>query len=548
MKKVLSVILSLIMVTMALTACSGNAQTGGETAGNTDSMAEDNNTAAESSETPVAEDTAGEEDAPDLSEHVTLKWYLCGSDNVTDDAAVLEKANQILGAKLNMTLQPIWGSWSDFEEGKVSLSINGGDDVDIYFTSSWTENAYMAFARKGAYVRLDDPENNLFEKYGSDLYDVIPEMLINSARIEGSDGKGIYAVPGYKDVATQNTWDVNVTLLEKYGYTLADIENTDYYGFGEILKTVKEGEGSQFYPLLVEGAVLERMVTNGIIVTGDASTNNLLSYYINPTDVSQEGAYGNVLLNKFATDEYKKFVEQTREYFLAGYIDPAMGNAQQASDVRTAKQLTGDYLIGTQSYSYGYETEMTIQRGITVAYVPCTPAYIDTTSPQGAMMAISSVSKNPERAMMFLNLLNTDVELMTLLNYGVEGLHYDMADGEVVFLDKRNDYQPWRNGMGNVTLLPPQEGQGADFQDQFKAYYGAAKSIPIVGFAVDATPIETEMAALANVAAEYALALSTGAVDPAEKLPAFLAELEKNGMQKVLDEANSQLEAFLAAQ
>lgn len=543
MKKVLSVFLSVVMLAVTLTACGGNAETGGATTGDTAATSESGGDAGAADETTEAPTETEGEEAPDLSEHVTIRWYLCGSD-VTDDTAVLEKANEILNEKLNMTLQPIWGSWADFEEGNVNLSINGGDDVDIYFTCSWTENQYMATAKKGAYVRLDDPENNLLEKYGKDLYDVVPEMLINAAKIEGSDGLGIYAVPGYKDIATQNTWDVNVTLLEKYGYTLDDIKNTDYYGFGEILQTVKEGEGPQFYPLLVEGVVLERMVTDSIIVTGDG--NGILSYYINPTDVSQEGPYGNVFLNKYSTDEYKKFVEKTREYFEAGYIDPAMGNALQASDTRVAKQTTGDYLIGTQSYAFGYEKQTSAERGITVEYVPCTPAYIDTTSSQGAMMAISTVSKNPERAMMFLNLLNTDAELMTLLNFGIEGTHYDLVDGEVVFTEKRADYKPWTNGMGNVTMLPPLQGQGIDFQEQYKAYYGAAKSIPIAGFALDVSSMENEMAALASIISEYALALNTGTVDPAEKLPEFLDKLEVNGLQKVLDESNKQLEDFMA--
>ena len=82
--------------------------------------------------------------------------------------------------------------------------------------------------------------------------------------------------------------------------------------------------------------------------------------------------------------------------------------------------------------------------------VSTTPAYVDTTSSQGAMMAISTASKNPERAMMFLNLLNTDPYLMTLLNYGIEGVHYDMDNGEAVFnVDARASYTPWTNGMGS---------------------------------------------------------------------------------------------------
>lgn len=95
-----------------------------------------------------------------------------------------------------------------------------------------------------------------------------------------------------------------------------------------------------------------------------------------------------------------------------------------------AKQNTGEYLIGTQSYSLGYELQASQERKFEVAMIPCTEPYVDTTSAQGAMMAISTASKNPERAMMFLNLLNTDPEIMTLINYGVEGIHYTLnSDG-----------------------------------------------------------------------------------------------------------------------
>lgn len=540
-KKVLALFLAVSMVA-GLTACGGSASN--ETSG-ADTTTSGTEAASEAGSEAAGTDTA-EAVTADISEPVTLKWYLHGS-NVTDDSAVLEAANEYLGEKLNVTLEPIWGTWGDFDTNAV-LAINGGDDVDIYFTCSWSADEYNAFAKKGAWIRLDDPEDNLIEKYGQDVWGLLPEVLTNGAKINGIDGYGVYAVPGYKDIATQNCWDVNVPLLEKYGYTLADIENADYYSFGEILKTVKEGEGNDFYPLLVEGAVLERMVCNSMIVTGDSGTNNLLSYYLNPDDVSKEGAYGNEILNKFATEEYKKFVEQSREYFQAGYIDPAMGNAQQANDIRSAKQLTGEYLIGTQSYALGYEVQASKERGFEVAMVPCTDPYVDTTSSQGAMMAISSASQNPERAMMFLNLLNTDPYLMTLLNYGVEGVHYNVTEtGEVAFTEKRGDYTPWTNGMGNVTILPPQEGQGADFTDNFKAYYGAAKEVPVLGWAFDSTNVSAEMGALSNVAAEYALALSVGAVDPSEKLPEFLQKLEDNGMSKVVDEANKQLDDFMAA-
>ena len=536
-KKFFAVLLSLAMTAGALSGCGSNTN---QPAAVTDSSAP-----AEKDTTEKApEESSGAVDTADISEHVTLKWILCGND-VKDDAAVLEAVNKYLNEKLNMTIEPIWRGWGDFDDNAV-LSLQGGEAIDIYFTSSWTGNAYNKFSRDGYWVQLDDPNNNLLEKYAKETWDMLPNVLKETVTVNGSNGEGVYAIPGWKDYATQNCWDINVPLLEKYGYSLDDIRNTDYYGFGEILAKVKKGEGDDFYPLLVEGMVLERMVTNSIMVTGDSTDCAVLSYYLDPTDVSKPGSVGLTIVNKFATEEYKKFVETTYEYYQKGYIDPAMANALQANDARTNIQNEGAYLIGTQVYSNGYEIQASAERGYEVAMIPCTEPYSDTTSAQGALMAVSTASKNPERAVMFLNLLNTDPYLMSLFAYGVEGVHYELnSEGEVAFLPDRDNYKPWVNGLGNVTQLTGMEGQGANFYDEFKAYYAQATAIPILGYAFDPTAVQTELGALANVGSEYALALNTGFVDPAVKLPEFLEKLEQNGMQKVLDEANAQIQEFL---
>ena len=57
--------------------------------------------------------------------------------------------------------------------------------------------------------------------------------------------------------------------------------------------------------------------------------------------------------------------------------------------------------------------------------------------------------------------------------------------------------------------------------------------------------VANEMAALANTAAQYSLALCSGAVDPDTELPKFLEALDAAGMETYLAEANAQLNAFL---
>ena len=311
-----------------------------------------------------------------------------------------------------------------------------------------------------------------------------------------------------------------------------------------MLQAAKDAKGKDFYPLLIEPAVLERMVTHSSIITGDIAGANVLSYYYDAEHPSTE--MGSTIVNKYATDEFAKFAAKTYEYAQKGFISPSCQSTATANDYRTATQSSGEYLFGTQSYAFGYELDASAARGIDVRMVPETAAYMDCTSGQGAMVAVSATSKNPERALMFLNLLNTDSKLMTMLNYGTEGFTYNTnADGTITFTDERSTYSPWTNGMGNIRILPPTEAQGTDYWSRFSAYYDAAEALPYGGFIFDSSALETETAAIANVYSEYAFNLMSGAVDPDKVLPEYLAKLEEAGMNEFVAEAQAQLEAYV---
>ena len=482
--------------------------------------------------------------AEEALEPVTLKIWFHGS-NVTPDASetVLKEVNAYLGEKLNVTLEVIWGTWGDFDTATVT-ALTGGDDVDMYFTCNWSANEYNKFARDGYWVKLDE----LLPTCAPELLETIPQGIWDCAVTGGYDGMGIYAVPGLKDTATQNCWDVNGTLLSELGYDVDAVcaAGLDYFSteFEEMMQKAKDAKGRDFYPLLIEPAVLERMVTHSAIITGDIAACNVLSYYYDAEHPAQD--IGSTIVNKFATDEFAKFAAKTYEYAQKGFISPSCQSTATANDYRTATQSSGEYLFGTQSYAFGYELDASAARGIDVRMVPETAAYMDCTSGQGAMVAISATSKNPERALMFLNLLNTDSKLMTMLNYGTEGFTYTAnEDGTITFTDARATYSPWTNGMGNVRILPPTEAQGADYWDRFAAYYDAAEALPYGGFIFDSSELETESAAIANVWAEYAFNLMSGAVNPDTALPEFLSKLEAAGVNEFVAAAQSQLEAYV---
>ena len=162
--------------------------------------------------------------------------------NVTDDTAVLEKVNEYIADKVGAKLEVVWGTWGDFDEKAVNVLTSGDKDVDMVFTCSWSADEYNSYAKKGYFLKLDD----LIEAYGADLKAAIPESLMQAATIEGAEGKGIYAVNGFKDTATQNTWDVNVTLLTELGYTVDDLMAKGFFDWDEIFAKAKEVKGDSF--------------------------------------------------------------------------------------------------------------------------------------------------------------------------------------------------------------------------------------------------------------------------------------------------------------
>ena len=540
MKKTLALLLALVML-LSLAACGG---------GNDNSTNDTPNTSGNNNSTPSNDNSNSAPAAGSDLEPVTLKMWLHGTTAAQPEAVekVLGELNAYLQEKINVTLDPIYGTWGDFDTG-VKTALAGGDDVDIYFTCNWSTNEYNKYARDGYWVKLDD----LLPTYGTDLLSTIPDGIWECAKTNGYDGIGVYAVPGLKDTATQNCWDLNATLLAELGYDVDEViefasYNPEFYysdEFEEMLQKAKDAKGNDFYPLVGEPVVFERMVNNTSIVTGDLQSANVLSFYYDPANPGKD--IGSTIVNKYASEQFKRFAERTYYLSQKGFISPQTQNVDTSNNYMESCRADANYLFCSQSYAFGCEIEYSTARKIDVRMIPAAAPYMDSTSGQGAMMAISAVSKNPERALMFLNLLNTDPVVMTMMNYGTEGFTYNKnSDGTITFIDEnRATYSPWTNGVGNVRILPATADQGTDFWDRFSAYYDTAEALPSGAFIFDYSDMQNEATAIANVYAQYDFQQMAGATNPDDVLPEFLSKLSDAGIDKLVESAQSQLAAFV---
>jgi putative aldouronate transport system substrate-binding protein len=471
---------------------------------------------------------------PNTSKFVTLTWMYEGN-NVTNDTAVMAKVNAYLKTKLNCNLKMKWQTWGDFDN-KQTMAINGGDPIDIYFTSSWNTNTYAAMAKKGAFLRLDDPKNNMLKNDSPNLFKTLPSVLAKAAMVKGANGKGIYAIPTYKEIAQQYVWNFNKAILDKYDIKPSQI--TDLKSLAPLMAKIKAGEGDDFYPINTDYTVWERALTNSSMI----DPSMMLDYIINPTHPAKSGTQLN---SRYESAAFKSYADTMHEYYQAGYINPAATtNSQSMNETWQKTQTSGKWAFEIYPYYPGYEITQTAQFGYQFEVKPVQAGYICTESSQGAMNAVSVTSKNPDRALMLLNLVNTDPYLRTLLTYGVEGVHYTKANGRIT-VKPNNGFSPWAAGLGNVNILPLKVGDPVNLYKELFPKFDNQEPLPILGYTFDQDPVKTQMAGLNNLATQYSVGLLTGASDPATILPEFIQKIKAAGIDDVVKEANKQLKAFL---
>ena len=130
-----------------------------------------------------------------------------------------------------------------------------------------------------------------------------------------------------------------------------------------------------------------------------------------------------------------------------------------------------------------------------------------------------------------------------MLAYGIEGETFEYTEEGRV--EKLTD--TW--SIGNYTigtyfnLSGLADADPAEY-DQIKQQNEEATQSVCLGFAFDSEPVQNELASCKTVWDKYKYDLLTGASDPSEVLPKVTEELKAQGFEKVMEEAQKQLDEF----
>ncbi|MCC3375918.1 ABC transporter substrate-binding protein [Cohnella sp. REN36] len=463
--------------------------------------------------------------AGDLPE-VTLTWYFPGNFPQPEQDKVFAEVNKIVKQKLNATIdfKPI--AFGDYDQ-KMKVVIASGEPYDLAFTSNWINN-YSQNVAKGAFLPLDD----LLAQYAPKSYAAVPANFWDATRVNGK----IYGYINYQISARTPEVSTAKSLADKYGFDINSIGgklSADTMNLLEpYIAAVKKDHPEKAF--ITSLSQISEMFTfesiSGINIPGAVFFND---------DTLK-------VVNQFETDEFKKFAAVMRDWNAKGYMNTKERISKKQDDWADAK--AGKWMINIGgAYKPGGDVLATSLGGETYVSAPASTPHLTTNGIIATMHAISRTSKNPERAMMLLELLNTDKELFNLLNFGIKDDHFKLNDeGFMVAGPNQQAYNPQVPWMFASNFLAyVQEGMPKTvWEDTIKLNEAAAPS-NLLGFSFDAEPVKAEIGKTSAVFDEYYRGIELG-ITTEEKYNEFLKKLKNAGADKMIAEMQKQIDAWKA--
>lgn len=503
LNKLLALSMTAVMTAGVLAGCGGS-DGGGAATEAPKQEAESTDAASESSsETESADQASGE--AP------TLVWWTVGGTPADDFEDAVAKISDYSEEKIGVRLDVKIAGWGDYDT-KMNTIVNAGEYFDIMFTNNTN---YSKFVNLGAFENISDMVQNVTPE----LYSFIPEKLWSGVQIHGN----VYAVPTYKDSSLTQFYYLDDQYVQKYNIDMSTLK--DLPSLDPIVRTIKEGEGKSFYPLMLNQGSL----WNGFFNEYDGLASGIQALGVKIDDPERK------VVCTLEQEEIVKNLELLHSWYMDGIINPdanvltegpkgnAFGNAQGWPSAVVQWQT----LEGVEKYD---------------AVKVFGPLYTTETI-QGSMNAISVNSKYKEEALKVLELINTDQKFRDLCAFGVEGDHFEyLEDGSVKRL--RDDWSWPAYTQGTFFVMSNQEGSDPNQWDEVKKQNEEAAASTCLGFALDVTNIQNEVSNVNTTWDKYKYDMLTGASDPATALPKCIEELKAAGLDTIIAEAQKQIDEF----
>jgi putative aldouronate transport system substrate-binding protein len=444
-----------------------------------------------------------------------VTWWLVGGDSA-DLAECVRLMSDYTEKQIGLRFEIKIAGWGE-QQQRFTTIINSGEYFDIMFDDLAD---YSQRTAQGAFADLTDIVKTVSPK----LWNFIPRNIWTGVTINNK----IYAIPTWKDSAITQwvVWDHNY--VTKYNI---DITKTDLPSIDKYFRAIKAGEGSRFYPYRISNGGSFQPFRNY-----DTLSAGLAAMGMNLNDPNHKVVY------TLEQPDVREIFDYMRRWYRDGIINP-----DAAVSVEEFKGLSFMTAQGWPGADALWEAQQGVEQYDIHQFVG---PNLSTDSIQGSLNCVSANSRYKNEALKLLELANTDPVFRDMLAYGIEGRHFDYAvrpggskPGVIKRLNTNWPLAAYQQAtffsMSTTDDQPPDQWQKVKEND------AGARPSPILGFSLDRSSILNELTNCRQVWDRYGKELVTGTSDPAAVIPQIKKDLEAVGFNKVLAEAQRQVDEFL---
>ena len=461
---------------------------------------------------------------------VTLKYVNYGAKPDSGNCDGIWKAvNDILSKDLNCTMEVEYLGSGD--KSQMALKYAGNEEFDFAYTAHW-----FGFA--------DNAQNNAFRALTMDeLKQYAPYMVENLPDIawkQASVGGQIYMLPNIIFEYNNGVFLVRGDLREKYGLdALKTMDDLEKY-----LEVVAKNEPGM--EALGNNYVEAMWLVCPNEWRGDIG-NDGWAYDV--ADAENPAAFC-----KMFTDAYLTYAKKMREFYEKGIFTSNIINDTTAAIDKFKNGIAAAVAHNALTMNQTALALKTTNPDWKVElFNPYMGKKLCLGNFTGNGFAVTRTSKYATKVIEVVNHIYDSVELQKLLNYGVEGVDYELQDGmltvksDVPADKKMNIGCHWNmsNDLLKNTFAKKEKYDGyaeimADFEKNTVSH-------PLQAFTFNKSAVETEVANITAVSKEYG-AIRFGLMEDVEgTVAAYRAALKDAGYEKVQAEYDRQIKEFMAA-
>ena len=506
--KATTIMMAVAMLSGALTGC------GNSGSGNTTSTASTGTDASASgtAETPV----------------ISYYYPTAPSEH---DKKVWDSLNPYLKEKANVTVDYHPSDWGEYDD-RTSTIVSSGQDFDVMFCN----NTYFSKVQLGACL----PVEEYLQKEA--VWKELPEWLWKAATVDGH----IYGVPTYKDCAAVPGMIWNKTMADELGITVPASYKKEK-DMNDLFYEAKKKRDAA-HP---EDANIPLLISTQMTQMFDGTATNFAATNIPGMELCAGYKAGEQVFNYYDTPEYAEMAKLHKQWVTDGIYPMDSANYDTEAGVRNSGKIMFQFTLGYVSvdpHMWGQDFE--------ISFSPCDERFLATGYVMFGSNVVGAKSKNPEAAVRYLNMVNTDNFVANTIRFGVEGEYWKKTDdNRLDFTDTLNadpqqrayyNWYGWQFGQLFCMSLPQQES--ATLWDDLKKANETAYVSDNMGWVFDQTPVSTEIASCNAIVTEYNDNLERGMSPDVDKAVAdFRQKLKDAGVDKITAEAQKQLNEWRAA-